>query len=321
MLPMADRQHGSSRLRAWQYVPHLERAGFEVRAVNRLERLSAASYSLAVLRGILWCDLVFIQKRFFPGWLLRVYRTMGKKVVYDFDDAIFLSPDGSPSPHVRRLESCLRAASCVIAGNSHLAEYARRFNSTVHILPTPVPMSPLAPRARTPGRFVLGWIGTKSTVPDLESISEALREASRRLPELVLKVITAEPVKLEGVRIEFVPWKLETAESELRSADVGIMPLRNNPFTLGKCAYKALQCMALGMPVIVTPYGMSAEVVADGREGLWASGQDEWVRAISRLHGDPEAVGQMGLAAYDRARAFGVEPLTQRLLDVLHAGH
>jgi len=102
---------------------------------------------------------------------------------------------------------------------------------------------------------------------------------------------------------------------------VGIMPLRNNPFTLGKCAYKALQCMALGMPVIVTPYGMSAEVVADGREGLWASGQDEWVRAISRLHGDPEAVGQMGLAAYDRARAFGVEPLTQRLLDVLHAGH
>jgi len=314
VLPMADEQHGSSRLRAWQYLPYFERAGMQVRAVNRVALPSDLGYGAAVVRGMLWSDLVLLQKRFLPGWLLRGCRMLGKKVIYDFDDAIFLRPDGSPSPHVNRLDACLRLASAVIAGNGYLAEYARRLNPTVQVLPTPVPALPFAPRARVPGRFVLGWIGSKSTIPDLAHIAGALKQASAKMPELAVRVVSAEPVALDGVRVENVRWQLDTAEAELGQADAGIMPLRDNPFTLGKCAYKALQCMALGRPVIVTPVGMSGEIVTDGREGLWAATEAEWVQAICRLHANPEEAARMAAAAHAKAQEYRVELMAERLV-------
>jgi len=314
VLPMADELHGSSRLRAWQYVPYFERAGMEVRVVNRIKLSSDLAYGTAVLRGVLWANLVFLQKRFLPGWLLRTCRALGRKVVYDFDDAIFLRPDGSPSPHVNRLDACLRLASKVIAGNGYLAEYARRLNPPVRVLPTPVPSLPFAPRVRAPGRFVLGWIGSKSTIPDLAHIGGALKQASAKMPELVVRVVSAEPVAFDGVRVENVRWQLDTADAELGQADAGIMPLRDNPFTLGKCAYKALQCMALGRPVIVTPIGMSREVVTDGREGLWAATEAEWVQAICRLHANPEEAARMAAAAHAKAQEYRVELMAERLV-------
>ena len=314
VLPMADEQHGSSRLRAWQYLPYLERAGFEVRAVNRVALPSDLGYGAAVVRGILWSDLVLLQKRFLPGWLLRLCRTLGKKVVYDFDDAIYALRDGTPAPRVNDLHACLRLSAALVAGNECLASYARAHNTRVAVIPTPVAALSFTPKPRTPGRFVVGWIGSRGALPDLRLLYGVLQRLPKLVPEMVLKVISAEPVSIEGVRVENVRWQLATADDELRQADIGIMPLPDNVYGQGKCAYKALQCMSLGLPVVLSPVGMNREIVTNGVEGFWANSDDEWIDAVGRLHKDPELAAGMAGAAHARAQAYTLERCAEKLL-------
>lgn len=314
VLPMADELHGSSRLRAWQYIPYFERAGMEVRAVNRLKLSSDLAYGAAVLRGALWADLIFLQKRFLPGPLLRACRALGRKVVYDFDDAIYALRDGTPAPRMKDLHACLRLSAAVVAGNECLASYARAHNARVEVIPTPVAALPFTPKPRTPGCFVVGWIGSRGALPDLQLMYGVLQRLSKQIPEVVLKVISAEPVSIEGVRVENVRWQLATADEELRQADIGIMPVPDNVYGQGKCAYKALQCMSLGLPVVLSPVGMNREIVTNGIEGFLANSDDEWFDAVGRLHKDLELAAKMARAAYARAQTYTLERCAEKLL-------
>jgi glycosyltransferase involved in cell wall biosynthesis len=317
MLPMADRLLPSSRVRAWQYVALLERAGFSVRAVDRMESRGVVTYGLRVLSELPRADLLFVQKRMLPAGILRLCRAAGTPVVYDFDDAIFCRDDGSPSPREKRFRRCLRAATRVVAGNQYLAAYARALSQNVCVVSSPVSVGPYQERRPADGTLRLVWIGSRSTLPHLQGISGVLAVACREMPGVSLKVIAPERPELPGVRMEFVPWSLELEEEELRGCDVGLMPLPDNAFTRGKCAYKALQCMALGLPVIVSPVGMSCEVVSRGREGWWADSADDWVSAIRTFARAPELVARMGRAAWERANGFSIEKCGRELIAVL----
>ena len=328
----------SSRLRALQHIPLFEAAGMPVRAVFRTApdaggRFAAAEsrhgpayrlaewphrlrYGAALLGGLRWCQAVFLQRRFLSRALLGFCRATGRKLVYDFDDALFVDPDRKRAAGLDDFHGCLRAAAVVVAGNDYLADYARKFNPEVRVIPTAVRAEPYAPHGRRPGRFVLGWIGTPTNIPYLHLLDGVLRELSAAVPELVLKVISARPVTVEGVRVENVAWRLETADRELAECDLGVMPLPDDPFTRGKCAFKALQCMSLGLPVVVSPVGMTRQAVADGREGFWAATDRQWVEAVLRLWRDPALAARMGAAAHARAQEFTVERIGAGLVEI-----
>jgi glycosyltransferase involved in cell wall biosynthesis len=313
---MSGPLHPSSRLRAWQYVPHLEAASFRVRVINRLDS-GPAGYGARLALSALGSAGVYLQKRVLPPVLLRAFRSARIPVVYDFDDALFASEDGSPAREAGRFRQCLRLVAHVVAGNEYLAEYARELNPNVSVIPTPVRVQPYARRVPDAGRLRVVWIGSSSTIPHLRGIADALAEASRQVEGLSVKVIASGPVELPGTRATFVPWTLDGEEREIAECDVGLMPLPDNPRTRGKCAYKALQCMALGLPVIVSPVGMSREVVEQGREGLWASSSGEWVERIRQLARSPELVAEMGRAAHAKASGFSVDRCADTLISIL----
>jgi glycosyltransferase involved in cell wall biosynthesis len=95
---------------------------------------------------------------------------------------------------------------------------------------------------------------------------------------------------------------LDHEAADLHSFDIGLMPMPDNPWTQGKCAFKALQYMAVGIPVVCSPVGMNTEVVQDGVSGLLAGSEAEWIEKVSLLienQGLREAMGRRGRAAVE----------------------
>jgi glycosyltransferase involved in cell wall biosynthesis len=208
--------------------------------------------------------------------------------VYDFDDALFAYPTGG----MRRIwskrrvwERSVSAADLVIAGNAYLAEAAARYSSAVVIIPSCVDPDAYEKKAD----FEVGetprvmWIGSPSTEPYLSLIAGPLLRLHRERG-LRLTVISAGNQSLGALdpMVDRVSWSADSFGSELARADVGVMPLPDNDFARGKCAYKLLQYGAAGLPSVASPVGANA-LALERTGGLPATTDDEWFEAIESL--------------------------------------
>jgi len=247
-------------------------------------------------------DIVYIQKRLLPmSWLL-VAAMLGKRIVYDFDDAIWTCPnmDWKLVTRVRtriRLREMLVRASCVVAGNNYLAEFARKHSRKVEVIPTCIDTNHYRPTQHSRRDDVtLGWIGSR---PNLIYLAE-MEPVFRRLSEMgnvSLIVVCDQEYRSPNLPTEFIPWSAETELDALRSMDIGLMPLADNEWTRGKCGFKTTQYMACGIPSVSSPVGFNSELIRDGCNGLLASDADEWADKISLLISNPEqqhVLGQEG---------------------------
>jgi hypothetical protein len=270
---------------------------------------------------------VVFQKLLEPG-RLRFLRLFNRNVHYDFDDAMYLAPDGAKFP------ATVRAAPKIIAGNEILAAEARRYNSEVAVIPTVIPMpSPDAVPEGAPGtgdgsaarsgRFVLSWIGTGPNLAYLEPLLSAMdaleAEAVRGME---LRILTDRP-ELAPRRpwITTRKWNRMLEESEFRDCDVGLMPLPDTPWCAGKCACKALQYLSYGKPVVTSPVGVNRELFAEAEFGRLAVSPAEWARAVLCYRSDPEGRRRAGDAGRRFvADNFSLESWVGRLAHRLFAG-
>lgn len=223
-------------------------------------------------------------------------------LVFDFDDAIYL-PVASPAnawavalKSPRKTASICRLASHVTVGNETLAAFARSVASAVTVVPSTIDTEVYMVRAKGPNaRPIVGWTGSLTTVPHLESVANALLRL-RSLFDFELRVIGGTP-SLPGLDVRQVPWRAETEVEDLQPLDVGIMPLPDDEWSRGKCGMKALQYMALGIPPVVSPVGVNAAIVQDGVNGFHARTDDEWVEKIALLLRNPSLRQRLGAAA------------------------
>ncbi len=268
-------------------------------------------------------DLVVIHRKLFrfPD-LWRLKRMCRGRLVFDLDDAVMVRPTGRrrQSSFLRglRFSRTLRNSHLFIAGNQYLKSWAAR-PVRVFLRPTPVEVEDYAPKTDWPERgTIIGWIGTPATRKYLDGIREVMAELCARRDDLVLRVIGPEPGDWPGVRVEHVPWSREGEAQALLELDIGILPLPDDSWTRGKCAFKALQYMAAGVPAVVSPVGMNVEAVADGVTGFHAGGPKEWSRSLTELLDDRELRRSMGRAGRERAsQVYSTEVLTQPLADAL----
>jgi len=234
----------------------------------------------------------------FERWIQRC----GVPFVYDFDDAVF-ERYVSPSNGYLSLLKCpgktaaiCRLATHVIAGNRYLAEYARRHNEKVTIVPTTIDTDVYQPiRAARKHVPVIGWSGSHSTVQHLRSIDAALKRLATT-HEFRLKVIGTKSYPLDGVVVDAQPWRRETETVDLSEIDIGVMPLPDDRWSRGKCGLKALQYMALGIPTVCSPVGVNSEIIRHDENGLLASTEAEWVTALKTLLENGERRERLGSA-------------------------
>lgn len=243
-------------------------------------------------------DVIVLYRELLPvgppvlEWLLA---KTGTPIVYDFDDAIFIPNVSDANRHFawlkwpRKTGAICRLSTHVIVGNEYLRRYASKFNPAVTVVPTTIDDRKYAVEERVGAHDppVIGWTGSLTTIKHLETITGALRTL-RQSVNFRLKVVGATEFRIPGVEVECVPWSADTELAHLRDFDIGLMPLPDDKWSRGKCGLKALQCMALGIPVIISPVGVNAQIVIDGHNGFLASTESEWVAKMTRLLGDAE---------------------------------
>ncbi len=271
-----------------------------------LALLAAYCRRLRVLRRANRFDLVIVYGELlplWPGWLERWLLQV--PFLYDCDDAFHLKYRQGPLRWLlpllgAKIDHIMAAAKAITAGNSELVVHARRFNANVTLLPSVVDTEhcrpSLAQRAAPPDQpFTVGWIGSPSTAPYLQHLVAPLEHLALELPVRLLVVGGPAPA-ISGLEVTEHPWTLDQELPLIQQFDVGVMPLPDTPWTRGKCAYKLIQCMACGIPVIASPVGANVDAVPPTC-GFFADGSEQWLSAFRQLATNPALREQMGAAA------------------------
>ncbi|MBL0742443.1 glycosyltransferase family 4 protein [Chryseolinea sp. Jin1] len=253
-------------------------------------------------------DHIFIHRECAPlgppifEWLLA--KVLHKKIIYDFDDSIWL-PDAPSGGLVnllkwhRKVKAICRWSHTVSCGNAYLADYARQFNNRVVVNPTTIDTEALHnpvlyKTLPHPEEVVIGWTGTHSTLKYLDPLLPVLQTVEQKYGSRIrFLVIANKPPTLPLQRLQFVPWQKETEIEDLLRLDIGIMPLTDDLWAKGKCGFKALQYMALGIPAVVSPVGVNAEMV-DASVGYTAATATEWEKALEALLDDDTLRHRLG---------------------------
>lgn len=307
----------STRYRALQFFDHLSAAGF---APEHLAMAGRPDAYFRALRAARRADVVVVLRKTFPAALLWLLRKSSKRLIFDFDDAIFCNSDGSASStRMSRFAAMARVADHITAGNNFLAEAASRCNRQVTIIPTCVEAEKyLVGSAKPEGHVDLVWIGSRSTRKYLEEILPVLEKAVQANPLLRLKIIADFSLESRRLSILPIPWSAEGEARELASAHIGLAPMRTDDWSKGKCALKVLQYMAAGLPVISSNAGANAEIVQAGKTGELASSDAEWLDAIARLSGNLAICNEYGTQGRRLvSECYAIDPVFSRLRTVL----
>jgi len=237
-----------------------------------------------------------------PALLERLLRLWRRPIVFDFDDAIYLRHTSGANRFFDRLKcpgktaALCRMGSLVVAGNDHLAAYARRHNPRVIVVPTSIDTGLYQPMEREEGsrRVTIGWTGSATSMTHLEMFAPVLRGLLERR-DVEIRVQSNRPPALPGVPFVWRPWAPATEIDEIRAFDIGIKPMPDDAWARGKCPMKELQYMALGIPAVCSAVGASAEVIRDGENGFLAAGSEQWLDHLTRLVDDPSLRRKIGL--------------------------
>lgn len=271
-------------------------------------------------------DLVFIQREAFPFGTTFIEKIISsrKKIIYDFDDAIYMMglTTKSLAPVLRRpskVATIIKLSNCVIAGNQYLADYAAKYNSNVKIIPTCIDTDYYVPKyeSEEKKKITIGWIGSRATISYLSVIKDALLRLSRK-HDYVLKIVANAQIDLD-IETEFKTWQLNEELNDLRSFDIGIMPLPDDEWTRAKCGYKIIQYMAVGKPVVASPVGVNREIIQDGINGFLAQGQRQWENKLSELihnHSLRTEIGRRGRETIKQKYSFEVN--APKVLSIIH---
>jgi glycosyltransferase involved in cell wall biosynthesis len=139
-------------------------------------------------------------------------------------------------------------------------------------------------------------VGTRTSQANLEAVVGPLARLAQS-HGATLSVVADEPLRIDGVPVEFTPWSWDVEVPRMHQCQIALVPVKPDGWSPWKFYYKLIQCMSMGIPVVVSPIGSNLEIVEDGRTGFLADTPDDWYDRLSRLADDPALRRTMGAAA------------------------
>ncbi|MFM5026090.1 glycosyltransferase family 4 protein [Aeromonas caviae] len=280
--------------------------------------LAALFERLTYLGRLKRTDVTILQRELIST-IPTVERLLPGKLILDVDDAIFLNKRGLAAINAAK------ASVGVVCGNDYLAEYFSRYNKNIKIIPTGVDVKKMvvdADRLEKQGKKVIGWIGTPGNLKYFEPITSELNALLKRFgDEVELRIVTSHASAISSELrsvCNFVKWYPGIEFDELPKWALGLMPLADDPWARGKCAFKMLQYMSAGIPVVVSPVGMNRDVLALGQFGYGPETASQWYEAIKDLIENNDRNYQFGATARNIAeRDFSLESVVEKWLGVL----
>jgi glycosyltransferase involved in cell wall biosynthesis len=327
LVPYPLRRAPSQRFRVELFLPVLEKAGIDYQVQTFLDEAtwdvlyhhgSAFKKGWGVVKGFLrrlkavlfqvhGYDYVFIHREAAPlgpplfEWIIaKVWR---KKIVYDFDDAIWIPNTSKENKLVSWFKAFWKVkylcswAYSVVGGNEYLCAYARQYNRQVVLIPTCVDVEQGHHKLKDQmaGKVVVGWTGSHSTMTFLEPLVPVFKELAREQEVEFVVISNKQPTfKFSGLR--FVPWREATETDDLLQLHIGVMPLETDPWCEGKCGFKLIQYLALGIPAVASPVGVNRQIIEEGVNGYLCTSKEEWKTALSSLVKEAQKRKAMGAA-------------------------
>jgi glycosyltransferase involved in cell wall biosynthesis len=311
-----DLEKGSTKYRLAQYLDFLADKGVTVEFVRRNE-IDASTIEKARR-----ADVLFNQKCLLRHSLAKKIIANSRRVIFDFDDAIYTRP-GKPFSWLtqrkvnRRLRLWLQQAKAVTDANEFLAGYARRYSTAVEVIPMALDLDVWRPRAKPITDVVtIGWAGAPVNVPLLERLDPVLTAVCRKHPEVKVAVFSGRKPQLE-CPFEYHPYRPGGEPDFVRGLDIGLLPLAGDEYSKGKSPIKALQYLACGVPVVGDVHGATAEILKNDNS-IAVAGESEWVAAIESLVADRQRAAAMGAAGREYVvdrHDFGI--LAERFSNIL----
>ena len=239
-------------------------------------------------------DYIFLQREATPigppifEWLaIKVFK---KKLIYDFDDAIWIrlvSEQNSLATRVKnpsKIKKICKWAYKVSVGNDFLFQYATQFNPAVVYNPTCVDTDRkhniLA--NHDVERITVGWTGSFSTMIYLNIVVTALSRLQEKY-DFDIKIISNQKPSFNLKNVQYIEWTEQNEIVELASCQIGLMPLTNEEWSEGKCGFKLIQYLALEIPAVSSPVGVNKTIIEEGVNGYFANSDNEWYQAIEKL--------------------------------------
>jgi glycosyltransferase involved in cell wall biosynthesis len=289
--------------RIGQYFPFIEKRGL------RVAHLTSRANTATLVRAFRAADVVYVQ-RLLPGPARQLLlRKFARKIVYDFDDAIMFGSKGENPVRRRRFRGMVRMASAVLCGNAFLRSEAAQYKSqNVFVVPTVVDTADYPVKTHSPlsGSFIVGWMGSASTLKYFLDLLPLFRSSP---PPTCFKVVADKRPEPAEPSVFFEQWSGEREKELLLAFDVGIMPVRNDLWSLGKCGLKLIQYASAGLPSVSHPIGVSTEIIEEGESGFLRKDVEGWKEALERLRLDTTLRARMG----KRARAIAEEKYSLRV--------
>ena len=275
------------------------------------------------------CSFVFIYREAAPAgppffeWIIA--KLLRKKIIYDFDDAIWVPVVSEYNRAVAFFKNFGKVAKIcrwsykVSVGNEYLATFARRYNDQVYIVPTVVNTEEVHNKlqdheAKQPA---VGWTGTCSTLPYLDMVLPMLKELQETVDFTFIVIADIDP-RLPLKNYRFIKWNRETEAADLLNFHIGLMPLYDDEISRGKCGFKAIQYMSLGIPAIVSPVGVNSKIVDNGINGFVSNEDNEWKESLLYLLNNKAARQEMGTAARKKIQdSYSVSSAAPLFLDLV----
>ncbi|HWN89678.1 MAG TPA: glycosyltransferase [Chitinophagaceae bacterium] len=325
-VPYPQRSAPSQRFRVEQYLPYLPQNSFSCTVLSFLD---ATTWSILYKKGYrikkFWgmimgffrrighlfksagADYVFILREASPvgppvfEWLLsKIFR---KKIIYDFDDAIWI-PGGEKTSWRKRffkstwkIKYIIHWAYKVSCGNQFLLSYARKFNPNVILLPTGFDTERSKGKQKKEGdgkKVVVGWTGSHTTLHNLEEIEQVISELKKEMDFDFYIISNSSPAW--DFDFIFKKWNEATEIDDLLIMDIGVMPLKQGPWFEGKCGFKLIQYHAFGIPAVASPVGVNMAVTIHTETGFIAQSPLEWKNYLKQLISEVHLRSRMGEA-------------------------
>ena len=280
-------------------------------------------------------DVVLIQREamlFGPGIFEWIYANVGRRpTVLDLDDATYVryvSPTygkiGSALKFFGKTDNIIRRSSAVLCGNSFIADHVAEIGGRKPVVvPTIVDQEIFAPKDSHGSRVTMGWIGTHSTFPFLAKLLPVIDRLSSSF-DFDLKIVGGgDQPTTSNTKVDLLEWDLEREPEDFRSLDIGLYPIfpegaANDEWLKGKSGFKAIQYMACGVPFVMSPVGVCAQLGEPGITHFNAESEEDWYNSLSKLLAEPTLRSTMGRSARKYSlEHFGLEQQANKIAEVL----
>lgn len=290
--------------------PPTWRPFFKINAARLKELIRHGKILFSLKRG----DVIYLVRTVYQYdflWLIVFFKIFfRRKFIFDFDDPIFLRRGFK-----FKMLILTKLADAVIVGSHYLAEWAERYNRNIFIIPTSVPFDLYAKnsrvyRAGAQDKLIMGWVGNAPAHYDnlqiLAPVFQKLIKGGARFKFVLVGALKNDKVYqlfrtidgLEAVLVDTLDWRdPENIAREIKQFDLGLMPLIDNQWNRGKCAFKAIEYMACGVAPLVSAVGENVYLIQDGENGFLAKISQDWVEKINNLSDNKELLPLIGRRA------------------------